>query len=175
MKLYAMLFLAAGLVSSQTTGKRYSATTGNVTLSGAGTSLTIQQPATNGNTITLEGATVYCSVACTVSQSRNGTAATATLLNQTISGTLATGSAGVSSIPPTQPQTPSAALIYNASNVGTGISVGPPIVVNIGTVQIDLSKVGLNTGSTANNYTISVSSISGTANITLIWSERFPQ
>jgi hypothetical protein len=57
---------------------RWSATTGDVSLSGAGTAATIQQPAANASQVVFEYAIVYCSVACPVTITANGTAATAT-------------------------------------------------------------------------------------------------
>ncbi len=57
---------------------RWSATTGDVSLNSAGTTDTIQQPATNGSDVAIDQIVVYCSVACTVTQAANGAAATAT-------------------------------------------------------------------------------------------------
>lgn len=141
--------------------QRFSASTGNAVLSGTATALTIQQPATTANpspnTVTLESAVVYCSVACVVSQAQNGTAATATAA--TIAPISPVGSTAV-------------ATAWSASNVGGGTAVPPIINVSAGnTITIDLSKVTLPKGGSTVNYTVSIASITGTANITMIWKE----
>jgi hypothetical protein len=141
---------------------RFAVTSGDVSLSAATTAVTVQKPALNGSPqpqVRLESATVYCSVACNVSQAYNGTAATST-------------AATVTQIPPIGGASPSATG-WTASNVGGGTAVGALIHVAAGqTLVIDLSKVTLNGNGTNANYTVSVSSITGTANITLIWSEQ---
>lgn len=156
-QLFILLFAALPLLS-QPWGSRYSASTGNVSLSAAGTALTIQQPATNASVVNFETATIYCSVACVVSQAQNGTAATAT------AGTAV-------AISPSGPA--AAATVWTASNVGAGTSVPPAINLSAGsTLVLDLSKVTLPHGGSQVNYTISVGSITGTANITMIWKEN---
>ena len=57
---------------------RFVGTTGDQSLSTAGLTVTIQQNDKATRKVTLEAAVVYCSVACSISQSQNGTAATAT-------------------------------------------------------------------------------------------------
>jgi hypothetical protein len=153
--------LAALPLAAQTA--RFTATTGDAVLSAAATALTVQKPAsdgvTNGRDVTLESAFVYCSVACNVTQSYNGTAATAT------AGTVAR-------LPPVGGAA-ATATAWTASNVGVGTSVGGIIHVGAGqTVVIDLSKLTLNGAGTGANYTVSVGTMSGTANITVTWSER---
>jgi hypothetical protein len=147
------------LVTSACFGQvnRYSATSGDVSLSGAGTSFTIQQPAAGAKILTLEAIQVYCSVACNVTQAVNGTAATAT------AGT-------ISAIPPAT--IPAAATVWTASNVGAGTAVGAILHLAAAVTQvIDVSKVQLG-NAPASNYTVTISSITGNANITLFWSER---
>lgn len=153
MKRILILFCFAATLCAQ---GRYTATTGDVTLSGAGTKLTVQQPAASSQTLQLENAVVYCSVACDVDQSRGGTAATATAGTvRTISGSSATATA------------------WTASNVGTGTPTAGTIHIPAGaTVVLDLSKITIPKGGTAANYTVIVGSITGNANITLYWSEQ---
>jgi len=138
---------------------RYSATTGDVSLAASGTSLTIQQPASGAKLVRLESAVVYCSVACNITQSANGTAATAT------AGTAV-------SIPPYV--APASATVWTASNVGAGSAIGGIVHVTTApnTVVLDLSQVVMGSSGTGNNYTVAISSITGTANITFFWSER---
>ena len=161
MKLKLPLFVLICFSSLYAQVNRFSATTGDVSLSGAGTALTIQQPATNGKTVVFETAVVYCSVTCTVTQSQNGTAATAT------AGTAVP-------ILPTPTTTQASATVWTASNAGTGTSVGGALHIASapGTVVLDLSKVVMGNGGTGTNYTITVGSITGTANITVYWSEK---
>lgn len=136
---------------------RYSSTSGNVSLSGSGYSFTIQQPNSGAKQITLEAAVVYCSVACSVTQSQNGTAATATA--GTINPLLPFGPA-------------SSATIWTASNVGGGVAAGGSLALQAGIPQsLDMSKIVLPKQNSATNYTFVFSSITGTANVTLYWSE----
>ena len=153
-----LIFLAA-LAATAAFGQqlRYSATTGDVTLTGTATTLTIQQAATGTRQINLETITVFCSVACNVTQTQNGTAATAT------AGTLT---------PIGNTQVPATASAYTASNVGAGTAVGAMLHLAGGqTVIIDVSKVSLGKSGTGTNYSVTVSAISGTANLTMIEAE----
>jgi len=154
--LTALFFSLAFLASAQTSN--YSATTGDVSLSAAATAFTIQQPASNARQVQLQSALVFCSVSCNVTQSQDGTAATST--------------AGTANplLPTTRPAT---ATVWTASNVGAGTAAGG--ILHLAAAQwvvIDLSQISLGTGGTGTNYTVAISSITGTANITLFWSER---
>jgi len=171
MKILLLAALAVTLSLSAAFGQqvqRWNATTGDVSLSGAGTTATVQQPATNASQLIIEQVTVYCSVACNVTQTVYGTAATST------AGT-------VTPILPT-PLTYSAPFsFFTASNVGTGTQQGPIIHIPAGgTVPICLSvtcgagaDVTLGTaGGTTSNYSVTISSITGTANINFILRTR---
>lgn len=155
-KLLLLLALALPLAAQINS---YSATTGDVVLSGAGTAFTIQQPATNAKQVQLVAAVIYCSVSCSVQQSQNGTAATAT------AGTI-TGTLPLSTVP-------SSATAWTASNAGGGTGVGP-IYHLAATQTITLTLAGMTMGNTGTgtNYTITISSITGTANVAIFWSER---
>lgn len=141
----------------------WKATTGDVSLSGAGTTATVQKTATDTVKVNVDKIMVYCSVACDVTQAANGTAATTTA--GTIKAIL--------------PESPSAVLpfnFYTASNVGAGTDQGGIIHVPAGgTVVFCLAVscgnaadiyLGTVAGGTGTNYSVSVSSITGTANIT---------
>jgi hypothetical protein len=140
---------------------RWAATTGDMTLSAA-TTVTIQQPASSTQNINLDEAVVYCSVACTVTQAANGTAATST------AGT-------VTPILPTPLATVVPVTFWTTSNVGTGTAQGGAVHIPAGsTVTFCLSAfcgatadVDLLPRSTGSNYSISIASMSGTANITV--------
>lgn len=140
---------------------RWSATTGNVSLSGAGTTATIQQPATNADQVELEQIIVYCSVSCTITQSANGAAATST------AGT-------ITPILPSPLNSVVTATFWTSSNVGNGTLQGGSFnMPSAGTQAFCLNTacnsthtVTLGTGGKGNNYSVSISSITGTANIT---------
>lgn len=154
--LIALLFLSFA-VSAQVSHS-YAATTGDVVLNSAATALTIQQPATNGKQVAFAAATVYCSVACVISQAQNGTAATATA--GTVNRLLPFGPAAV-------------ATVWTASNVGAGTAAAGAYRLAAGqTVTFDLTALSMGNTGNATNYTVSIASMSGTANITVQWSER---
>jgi hypothetical protein len=140
----------------------YTASTGSVSLSGAGTAATIQQPSTCNTTpgscqqVIGIKATVQCSVACTVTRTKDGTVASATSAQSSI----------VQS--PAQPQGTVTPLMkfFTASNASGGTTID---VVNVpagGMQTYDLSDVFMPANGASQTYTISVSSITGTANIT---------
>lgn len=161
-KILLILALAVlPLRAQQTT--RWVATTGDVSLSGAATSATIQQPAVaDGSQVYLDQLVIYCSVACNVTLAANGAAATAT------AGT-------IRPLLPNQLNAPINQTFWTASNVGTGTAQGGITHIPAGgTVVLCLSpscgaaaQVILGPGGgTASNYTVTVASITGTANIT---------
>lgn len=152
---------AALAIAQNNAPSRFSMTTGDVVLNAAATTLTIQKPATvagvTGKNIALESLTIYCSVACNVTQAYNGTGATTT-------------AATVTPIPPNS-STPTSTA-FSASNVGVGTAVGGITHVPAGgTVTIPVPLVVLFGAGIGSNYSITVGSITGTANITAILSE----
>jgi len=140
---------------------RYSATTGDLSLSAASTA-TLQQPATNGTDVVIDQIVVYCSVACNVTQAANGAAATTTV------GT-------VTPLLPAPLNSPVTVKFFTTSNVGTGTAQGGITHIPAGgTVVLCLSRscgasgdvvVGYGAGA-ASNYSATIASINGTANIT---------
>jgi len=146
------LALALGL-QAQNAPTYFTATTGDVSLSSAGTTATIQAAATNPEQTQLLQALVYCSVACSITQAQNGAAATAT------AGT-------ITAIIPTQ-NIPFNTTFWTASNVGSGTAIGGIVhLTAAGSVLLDLTNVKLGAGGTSNNYSITIGAITGTANIT---------
>lgn len=154
----AVIFVILAASAWAQTSNRYSATTGDVVLVAAGTKFTLQQPATNGKQVKMEAVVVYCSVACDLTQAQNGTAATAT------AGT----------VNPLLPFGPVAtANTFTASDVGNGTAAGGIIhLAAAERVTLDMSKVAMGATGTRTNYTWVISSITGTANITVFWSEQ---
>lgn len=154
MKLITLLLaLAAGLCA-----QNFSATTGDVSLSDAGTKFTIQQPASGARQVRLIAAVVFCSVACDLSQSQNGTAATAT------AGT-------ATALPPST--TAATATVWTGSNVGNGTAAGGLLHLSAGqTMTLDMSLVRMGVGGTSTNYTFAIASLTGTVNVTVYWAEQ---
>jgi hypothetical protein len=119
-------------------------------LSGAAEVITVQQPNTGSRKVFFQAAYVDCSVACTVTLERSGTAASAT--------TLAVNNINVG-------EAAAKVTAFSGSNVGTGITLGAYSVNAGGSLVIDLSAVQWNIGVNTTNLTIRTSSISGTVNI----------
>lgn len=160
MKTLLLAFLSFSL-SAQTTTRWY-ATTGDVVLSGAGTAATIQQPATGATQVILDRVDVYCSVPCNVTQTANAT-------------TPATSTAGtITPILPTPLNFLFPFTFWTASNASGGTAqAGIVHLTAAGYTSLCFStacgnpgNVILGTGGTAANYTVTVSSITGTANVT---------
>lgn len=131
----------------------YTASTGNVSLTSAATAATIQQPATAPyQQVYGIKAVVQCSVACTVTRSKDGSAASAT--------------AGTVVQSPAQPggRVAPLMLFFAASNASGGTTID---VTNVqaGVMQVfDLSDVVF--GSVPNQtYTVAVGAVTGTVNI----------
>lgn len=160
MKRYAMfLFLTLPLAAQVA---RWSATTGDVVLSGTATTATIQQPTTNASQVIIEQIVVYCSAACTFTQTANGTAATVT------AGT-------VVPLLPTPSNRTAPFNFFTASDVGAGTAQGGIVhVPAAATVPVCLSTtcgagsdVSLGTASRS-NYNVVIASMTGTVNVTYI-------
>ncbi len=158
--LYIFISIIAAALPAVAQQNRYSATTGDVSMSST-TTFTLQAPAAGtgaGKVIQLESVTVHCSVACTITQAYNGAAATTTAATRT-------------PIPPNT-QVAATATAWSASNVGGGTAVGGITHLLAGaTVTIALDKVALSGAGSAANYSVTVTQASGTANLTYFWSE----
>lgn len=156
-----LLFLLAFPLCAQNAPTRWFATTGNVSQTGATYTATVQQPATQQTQVYLDQIVVYCSVACTVTQSTMGAAATNT-------------AGSVVPLLPSGPTPVPTVTFFTASNVGAGTQQGG--IVNLGagsTVTLCLStscgnpgQIQLPTGGTASNYSVQINAITGTSNIT---------
>lgn len=157
-KLLALLSLSIVPLAAQS---RWAATTGDATVSGTAYAATIQQPASNQAQVALDQIVIYCSVACVATQAVNGTAATTT------AGTILP-------ILPSTPNTPINLNFFTASNVGAGTTQGGLLHIVAGsTVTVCFSpscgnptQVMLPSAGTLSNYSVSLASFTGTANIT---------
>lgn len=140
----------------------YVATTGNVSLSSSTYAATLQQPSTGSVPVSFSapagtlsgsvGATIWCSVACTATLSRNCTSP----------ATVTAGS--VVSILTTTP--PAFVRFFAGSDAASCTTLR---VLNVGAgieYPVDLSTFQLSTGGTTSNLTLSVASMTGSVNIT---------
>ena len=164
-RLIFILALTAPLFAQTTT--RWRATTGDVSLSGSAYSATVQQPTVaslSGSAAYLDQVQVYCSVACSVTQAVNGSAATST------AGTL-------QALLPTPLNAVVPLTFWTNSNVGAGTDQAGITHVPAGdTVILCLTAscgnpaqfiVGPGRG-TASNYSVTIASgVTGTVNITV--------
>lgn len=126
------------------------------TLSGAAETVTIQQPATNsGQRFVMDGAAVYCSVDCTVTVERSGTAATTTAFTPVVlnPGVVA-----------------AKAQAMHTSNVGAGTAIGTYRVAAGSEKVIGLRGIRLRPN-TRDNLTVKTNSITGTVRILVKWAE----
>ena len=123
---------------------------------------TVQVPANTARWVVFRAAYVWCSVDCTVTIERDGTAATATAL-------------AVKKLNPAASwvATPSSAA-FRSSDVGVGTVVSPKINITANTQQvIDLSKFVFEASRNAvQNLTIRTTSITGTARTAITFEER---
>lgn len=132
------------------------AATKATSLSGAAEVVTVQQPAATAATVRFVGVSIDCTVACTYTIERNGTAASSTTLTTVA---LLAGSAA------------SKALAWSSSNVGTGTVIYRGQIAAGGGQTIPLSGVVLSGVGTTKNVTIRTNSITGDVKINFRWTE----
>lgn len=163
-----LLIMAAALLAigpALAQDDRYTVTTGDVSLSAAAYTVTIQRAAEPSKQVILETVKIYCSVACTVTQAFNGAAATAT------AGTVVKS-------PPTS--TAQDFTFWTASNVGAGTAVYGITRIAAGEEKVFCLNVACGAGAnvslasngTAANYSFTIASMTGTVNITAIVRQR---
>jgi hypothetical protein len=125
-------------------------------LSGSTEVITIQTASTATKMLHFRGVAISCSVACTATIERDGTAATAT---------------SFSIVPINQRYPASVATAYRSSDVGSGTVLAVYDISAGGLLPIDLTDKYLYPGE---NLTVRISSITGTARITFQWEELRP-
>lgn len=127
-------------------------------LSGAVEKLTVQQPASGAKRVRFTYASVYCSAACTVTMSRDGTAATGTSLPPVaLSGHYAA----------------SVATGWHTSDAGAGTTLSPAYAIASGATQtFDLSGIELAGNGTTTNFSIATNSVTATVRIQIVWREE---
>lgn len=146
-KLLIGLALWAGLAAAQCTppsgaGGRWSTT---YTKTGTASTITLQHPGDNGNlAIYPQCVYVYCALACTVTFSQDGTAATATALT----------------VNPIGGSTP-LVKAYRDSDAGAGTTISPAFNQAAATGSTYVINKILNVNLTSNNLTVAVAMASG--------------
>lgn len=121
--------------------------------------VTVQQPASGAKRVKLIGAKVYSSAATTVTQERNGTAATAT-------------AATVGKVNDTASTPAAVVAAFTASDVGVGTVITKDNVAAGATLSFDMTNVFLMGDGTTKNYTFRTGTIaSGTVYITILLTE----
>lgn len=129
-------------------------------LSSAAEVITVQQPnpSSSNRFVDFKTAFVSCSVACTVTLERNGTFATSTTLTP---------------LNVNPGETAATVTAWSSSNVGTGSIIQKADIAAAGYLVFDLTGINMKpqTG-TGSNFTLRTTSITGTVNITINWTER---
>ena len=162
MRFVLLTLLLAGLTFGQVTPQQadelqFFHATQSLTLSAAGTVFTLQVPTKTSKRVYPRAVVLECSVDCTVSQDRNGSAGTGT---------------AVTAVSLNSDATPAAAFL-TSSTAGTGAAL-VPLTVKAGVqVTVDMSYTVFARGlSTVQNHNWRVSSITGTVRATVIWAEK---
>ena len=120
--------------------------------------ITVQQPASSARQVTFISAYFDCSVACSFTLERNGTAASSTTL-------------AVRNVNPGE--TAASTTAWSASNVGTGTVLAGYNCTAACSVAIDLTGVVFaQANGTGTNLTLRSSSITGTVDIIFKYSEK---
>lgn len=156
--LRTLLLTAAMALPAAAQSNHFISSSGDVVLSATAYAMTLQQPALTGATgakdVVLESATVYCSVAATVSHIVSAAAATAT--------------AGTIVAKPGNTSTVATAKIFTNSNASGGTTLRVDHVPAGSTFTYNFEpEFRLSRSGTGSNYTISIASLSGTCNITI--------
>lgn len=156
-----LLILAAAAIPALAQTNNYISTSGTVSLAAATYAVTLQQPAQNGNPVTLQWATVYCSAACVITQSVNCTTA-ATATAGTIKGTPGNNNAAAR------------ATFWTASNASgctaltsDYVAAGQTFQISFPPITPSTSPFRLPTAGTTSNYHISIASVTADVKITI--------
>lgn len=130
----------------------------STTLTASAEKVTVQQvTGQNSKAVQFDSAVVYCSVACVVTLSQNGTAATTT----------------TASIVPLNLSPTSTTGAYYASNASGGNTISTYSVPAGATWVIDLKNLYLPANASSGaNLSIGTNSISGDVKISVFWSEQ---
>ena len=156
----ALLFaVGVGLYAQPRILNTYTATC-TLSVSGAEKACTVQQPASGARTVQFVSAYVHSTVAVSLTQERNGTAATATAVTE-------------AALNPDISET-NAANAFTDSDVGAGTVVAGSESIKVAAdsyVVLDLQDIQMRGAGTAKNYTIRTSAVTGTVTIVIVWRE----
>jgi len=154
-----LLFCLYTQAQSQAPGRMFAAYKAT-SVSAAAEKITIQQPTSGDRFVRFMGAYVYCSVACTVTLSRNGTAATSTTLTQV-------------ALNPSHPNVITSAVnVYSSSNVGAGTTISAYDLSAGSTLVLDLKDMVLTGNVATTNLSLGTNSITGNVKIGITWMEQ---
>lgn len=116
--------------------------------------ITVQQPA-NASQVRFDSATIYCSVACDATLTQNGSAATVTSL----------------AVLTLNMSRPAVAVAFSGSDSTGGKTLDKYSIPAGQTLVLDLSKLYLSSA-VGQNLSVGISSITGTARVSMRWSEK---
>lgn len=115
---------------------------------------TVQQPASNAKRLAILGFSIYCSAACIITQERNGSPASGSLITPV-------------NVNPDWPASATFTAHHSSSSAG-GSSIGGVIYVAAGTtVSVDTEMMFIIGAGTTRNFTIRTNSFTGTAQIVI--------
>jgi hypothetical protein len=126
-------------------------------LSSATEVITLQAPASGASaSVRLVSGWIDCSVTCTITIERNGTAATMTALTpHPVNNTGSTAKT----------------LVFSGADTGVGTVLAKFTLLNGGGIPLGLNGMSITGNGTTKNITIRTSSITGTVHINLRWTE----
>lgn len=131
----------------------------STTLSGAAEVITLQQPTSGARIVQFVSAYIYSSAAVTISQERNGSAATSTAMTPG----------------PVNPDAADAAKLtafHTSNSNNASATILPPIHIPAGSSKtLDISWIQMRGNGTGKNYTIRTGSMTGDVIISVMWEE----
>lgn len=157
---FVLAILSTALLQGQ--GNIYDltfSTTKSTSLSTAAEILTLQHPAASTRSARLVSMYMYCSVACTVTLERGGSAAS------TVANTISNvNAANVFALTTT-------CNAYNTSNVGTGTVINVYNIAAGGYLSLDTSNLFQLPAGILDNVTLRTNAITGNVVLQMIWRE----
>ena len=158
MRYLLLLWLASAAWAQPKFLNTYTATC-TLSVSGSAKACTVQQPASGARNVQLVSAYVHSTVAVSLTQERDGTAATTTGVTEA-SLNDAGGTPTVTG--------------FTDSNVGVGTVIAGSDTIKLGidgSAVLDLEDIQMRGNGTAKNYTIRTSAVTGTVTIIIKWRE----
>lgn len=159
-RIAATLLLLAGAAFGQPRLLNSYTATCVLSLSSSSKACTLQQPATGARTVQLVSAYVHSTAAISITQERDGTAASATAATEVAVNPSETATATVTA--------------FTDSNVGVGTVIAGTDSVKIAAnsaVVLDLEDIQMRGNGTGKNYSIRTSSGTATVTVVLKWRE----